>query len=324
VGDWLNTAKEVMDIEANAIQACAERLGDDFEKAVEAVLHCSGRIVTCGIGKSGNIARKISGTLSSTGTPSLFLHPAEALHGELGAVTENDIVLLFTNSGETDELIAILPALRRIGAKFIGVTANRDSSIGQACDIVLDSAVEREACPMNLAPTSSAAVQLALGDALAISVMVARNFTPSDYAQFHPSGTLGRRLLLHVYDIMRKDDMLAVVSEDAPLHDVLFAITKAEAGAACVVNSKGAMVGLITDGDIRRTLLRDEKALQCSANVAMNRPKFVLHGNPLAVDALTQMQSSQSKIGELPVLDDEDRPIGIVMLKDLLRAGILR
>ncbi len=317
--DVLTVAREVLEIEATAILRLREQLDASFERAVQALLRCEGRLVLSGVGKSGAIARKLAGTFSSTGTPAMFLHPTEAAHGDLGAVTPQDVALLLSYSGETEELITLCPAIKRLQVFTMVMTGRPDSTLGRMADLVLNVAIEREACPHNLAPTASTTAMLALGDALALSVMVARGFTPDDFALNHPAGTLGRRLLLRAYDVMRTGDALAIVHQNAPLRDALFAITKAGAGAACVVDDEGVMVGLITDGDIRRRLLQDEHALREPVNQAMTRTPYVLQGNPLAIEVLEKFQSLPVKIGDMPVLDDAGRPIGMVVLKDLLR-----
>lgn len=319
----IDTAYNTLLIEAEAIHALCDRLDDRFEAAIELLLNCQGKLITCGIGKSGAIARKLSGTFSSTGTPALYLHPAEAVHGDLGTVTDKDVAMLFSYSGESDEIVLLLPALKRTGVPIIAMTGRLDSSLAVMADVILNVMVEREACPHNLAPTASTTAMLALGDALALATMVARGFTPDDFAMNHPAGTLGRRLLLTTYDVMRSGDALAVVSQDAVLRDALFAITKAGAGAACVVDHSGVMVGLISDGDIRRRLLKDERALNESVQFAMNRSPHVIRGNPLAMEVFHLFQSLPAKIGDMPVLDEEGKPTGIVALKDLLRVGIL-
>ncbi|MCS7066591.1 MAG: KpsF/GutQ family sugar-phosphate isomerase [Fimbriimonadales bacterium] len=317
--DVLAVAREVLQIEASAILNLRDRLDRAFEQAVQAILHCEGRLVISGVGKSGAIARKLAGTFSSTGTPALFLHPTEAVHGDLGAVTPDDVALLLSYSGESDELITLCPAIKRLQVFVMVMTGRPDSTLGRMADLVLNVAVEREACPHNLAPTASTTAMLALGDALALAVMVARGFTPDDFALNHPAGTLGRRLLLRAHDVMRTGDALAIVHQDAPLRDALFAITRAGAGAACIINDEGIMVGLITDGDIRRRLLQDEHALREPVHRAMTRTPYVLRGNPLAIEVLEKFQSLPVKIGDMPVLDDAGRPIGMVVLKDLLR-----
>jgi len=318
----LARAREVLQIESGAVAALAERLGDGFVRAVQLIADCNGRLVITGMGKSGAVGRKLAGTFSSTGTPSLFLHPAEGVHGDLGVLTGDDVLLALSYSGESDELTSILPAVARIGARIIAFVGNPESTLARYSQAVLDVAVQREACPFNLAPTASTTAMLALGDALALAVMEARRFTREDFARIHPSGALGRRLLLRVSDVMRVGDAVAIVSEDATLHDVLFAITEAGAGAACIVDQSGKLIGFITDGDIRRSLLKDEKALADKAHGLMNRTPLTISPDRLAAEGLKMMDSPAKQIGEIPVLDEAGRPIGMLMLKDLLRAGI--
>ena len=317
----LDRAKEVLTIEAEAILAVRDRLDESFISAVELIVSCEGRIVVTGMGKSGSIARKIAGTLSSTGSPALFLHPAEGVHGDLGMVTSKDVVIALSNSGETEELIAILPVLKRIGTKLISLVGRKDSTLAKASDVVLDVSVEREACPLGLAPTASTTAMLALGDALALAAMESRKFTQQDYAMFHPGGTLGRRLTLRVRDVMRTDDRLAVVHQDDIVHDVLFAITKAGAGAAAVVDDDGKLVGIITDGDVRRHMLMDERSLHKRARDIMTRNPKVIGPDQLAAEGIGILEAL--KIGELPVVDENGKPIGMLMMKDLFRAGIV-
>jgi arabinose-5-phosphate isomerase len=308
--------------EAQALVAMAERLDDAFVRAVDLVLACQGRVVTTGMGKSGAVARKIAGTLASTGTPALFLHPAEGVHGDLGMITMGDVLLAVSNSGDTEELNAILPAIARIEVPIIALTGRADSPLGRAAAALLDTGVEREVCPYNLAPTSSTTAQIAMGDALAIAVMRRRKFTSADYAKLHPRGALGRRLLLTVADVMRTGDALATVTQDVPLKDVLFAITRAHAGAAAVVDAERRLLGLMTDGDIRRALLADEDALHkpCRAHINVTPRRVV--PDSLAAETLQIMQGPP-QIGEMPVVDSEGRVIGMLNLKDLLQAGIV-
>jgi arabinose-5-phosphate isomerase len=277
-------------------------------------------VVTTGMGKSGVVARKIAGTLASTGTPSLFLHPAEGVHGDLGMVTMGDVLVALSNSGDTDELSAILPAVARIAVPIIALTGRPDSALGRAATVVLDTGVPSEVCPFNLAPTTSTTAQIAMGDALAVTAMRRRSFSSQDYARLHPRGSLGRRLLLTVGDIMRTGEALATTSADTPLRDVLFAITQAHAGAATVVDDRGHLLGLITDGDIRRSLLEDEGALhKPCGNVMTHAPRTIGPGH-LAAETLQEMQTRQ--IGEMPVVDNDGCVLGMLNLKDLLRAGI--
>jgi len=317
----LERAREVLEIEAAGILSLRERLDDSFVSAVKLIVGCKGRVVVTGMGKSGDIAKKIAGTLASTGSPALFLHPAEGVHGDLGMVTSQDIVIALSNSGETDELVVILPVLKRIGAKMIAMVGRRDSTLADAGDIVLDVSVEKEACPLGLAPTASTTAMLALGDALALAAMEARRFTEEDYAVFHPGGTLGRRLTLSVRDVMRTGDRMAVVPEGELVRDVLFAITQAGAGAAIVADSDGRLIGIITDGDLRRHMLADERCLHRLASEVMTPNPRVILPDQLAAEGMRILE--MFKIGELPVIDEEKRPVGVLMMKDLFRAGVV-
>lgn len=305
--------------EADAVRYVAERLDASFNRAVEMLLSCQGRAVCTGVGKSGAIARKLAGILSSTGTPALFLHPAEGVHGDLGAVTANDVVLVLSYSGESDEIANILPVLKRIGAGVIGLTRSNGSTLGLASDIVLDVTVPKEACPLGLAPTSSTTATLALGDALALAVMQARKFTREDFALFHPAGALGRRLILRTRDLMRSGDEMAICNQASNLKDVMFSITKAHAGMACIVDNAGHFQGVITDGDIRRYLLANDN-LNTSAEAVMNRNAMTITPDELAAEGLRQMESK--RIGDIPVIED-GHPVGVLALKDVTRAGIV-
>ena len=318
--DALVFGREVLAIEAEAVSKLADRLDEKFAAAVELVLGCTGKLVVTGIGKSGAIGRKLASTFSSTGTPSIFLHPAEGVHGDLGVLSGQDVLVLLSYSGETDELISIMPVVARIGAKVISMLGNGRSSIARYSDVVLDISVEKEACPLGLAPTASTIAMLAMGDALALAVMRARRFTREDFALFHPAGTLGRRLLLKVSDVMRTGDSVAIVGPELPLRDALFAITRAAAGAACVVDAKGGLLGIITDGDVRRHLLEDESCLSWPAQRVMTRNPKTIAPDRTAEEGLRIMEDL--RIGEMPVLDDV-RIVGMLMLKDLLKARIV-
>lgn len=319
----LSRARAVLQVEADAVRALADRVDDRFVSAVQELLRCRGRVIMTGVGKAGAIGRKLAATLASTGTPALFLHPAEGVHGDLGMVTPDDVVVILSYSGESDEITRILPTIRRIGAPIIAVTGGLTSTLAEGAAIVLDVAVPREACPLGLAPTTSTTAMLALGDALALSTMEARGFTREDFALYHPAGALGRRLTLHVSDVMRKDDQMAVVPEDTLLRDALFAITNAHAGAAFLVDAEGKLSGILTDGDVRRVMIQDRDALDRPASGVMNREPLVIAGDPLATEALRMLQESPRRPGEAPVTDLDGRPVGCVMLKDLLRAGIV-
>lgn len=316
----IDRARQVLEIETQAVSALPERLGDDFVRATELILACHGKLVVTGMGKSGAIGRKLAGTFSSTGTPSLFLHPAEGVHGDLGAVTRQDVVLLLSYSGETDEMLAIMPAIKRLGAKVISLVGNCASTLGKYADVVLDVSVEREACPLGLAPTASTTAMLALGDALALAVMDVRQFTHEDYAMFHPAGALGRRLTLRVADVMRTGDAVAVVKEETTVRDALFAITHAGAGATNVVDDEGRLIGIITDGDVRRLALTDNDFLSRKACDVMTKTPRTISSESLATEGLKIIESL--KIGEMPVLDG-DKLVGMLMLKDLTEAGIV-
>jgi len=320
----LAAARAVLRMEAEAVAALADRIDAQFARAVELILECRGRIITTGIGKSGAIARKIAATFASTGTPSVFLHPAEGVHGDLGMVTAADLVLSLSSSGESDELLAILPALKRLAIPLIAMTGGPDSALARASDIVLEVRVDREACPMNLAPTTSTTAMLALGDALALAVMELRRFGPEDFALLHPAGRLGRRLLVRVADVMRTNDQVAAVAPDTIVRDALFAITRAQAGAAIVVDANRAVLGILTDGDIRRLLLRDEQGLTRRTGEVMNAAPHALRPDMLAAEALAAMQGPPGKqVGEMPVVDAQGTLVGVLNLKDLLSAGLL-
>lgn len=318
----LDSLRRVLCEEAEAIQAVAARLDATFERAVEWIFQAPGRVVLCGIGKSGHIARKTAGTFASTGTPSLFLHAAEAVHGDLGMVTDRDVVILYTYSGETDEIVRLFPSISAIGAKTILVTGRVNSSAGRLAHLVLDVSVAKEACPNNLAPTTSTTVMLAVSDALAVAVMERRAFGSDDFARFHPSGALGKRLLLTVGDVMRVGNDLALVTPEIPVMQAMQQIGSAGAGAACVIDASGALLGFFSDGDLRRHILADPTVLQRPSKEIMTKGVTTVEPGLLAVEALEIFQNLPKKIGEMPVLDGE-RVVGLLVLKDLLRAGIV-
>lgn len=319
----IETMLRVLREEAESILFLGEKLGEPYQIALDLIVNCKGRVITCGVGKSGHIARKTAGTLSSTGTPSAFMHAAEALHGDLGMVTSTDVVLAYSHSGETDEIVRIFPSLKIIGAKTILMTGRTDSSAANLADVVINTWVQKEACNINLAPTNSTTVMLALSDAFAVAAMEIRDFNKEQFAVFHPSGALGKRLLLTVQDVMRQGEDNPIVSEGTTILDVLAKITRATAGAACVIDEQGKMIGLITDGDIRRYLLAHGSVLEGTASHAMSRQFSSLSADLLAVDALEFFQNHPKKIGEVPVLNTMGNPIGLLMLKDVLRSGIV-
>jgi len=314
------TIRRVLLQEAGAISNLADSLGPEFDQAVEWMLHCTGRVICCGLGKSGHIARKAAGTLASTGTPALFLHASEAGHGDLGMVTAADVVIMYSHSGESDELMRLFPPLRMIGAKTILVTGRTESSVAREADLALNTRVTEEACPHKLAPTTSTTAMLALSDALAVAVMEDRGFGRSEYAVFHPSGALGKRLLLTVREVMRTGSDLAVAHVDDSLLDVMRIITSAGAGAACIVDSHGTLIGFFSDGDFRRHVVEtgDHNA---PVGAVMRTPSITVGPELLAVEALEIFQNMEKKIGEIPVVED-GKVVGLLMLKDLLRSGI--
>ncbi|GAB4462953.1 MAG: KpsF/GutQ family sugar-phosphate isomerase [Armatimonadaceae bacterium] len=316
--------QRVLKEEAEALLHLADRLGEAFDEACERIRTCSGKVVVTGMGKSGAVGRKIAGTLASTGTPAFFLHPGEALHGDLGMVTANDAVIALSYSGETDELLAILPAVKRRVSHLIAITGNAGSTLAEAADVVLDVRVPREACPLNLAPTTSTTAMIALGDALAVAVMEARGFREDDYAQLHPAGSLGRRLLLRVRDVMRTGDNVALVGETATVRDVVLALPRAQQRAAMVTADDGSLAGLITSGDLRRAMERfgDHWSGQLVTEV-MTRKPLTIDPDALAAEGLRQFQDFPADISEIPVVDEQNCPVGMLMLRDLLKAGIV-
>jgi len=311
--------KEILNIESDAI--CNLVVDGEYLHAIELLLECRGKVVVTGMGKPGIIAQKISATMSSTGTPSLWLHPAEAAHGDLGRVTNEDVVIALSNSGETDEIKNLLPIIKRIGSRLIAITGNVKSTLAQYSDAVISTKIEKEACPFNLAPTASTTAMLAVGDALAISLIELKGFKEDDYALYHPAGVLGRRLLLKVEDVMRKELNHPIISENVLVKDVLVAITKAHAGSATIVDKDGKLAGIFTDGDLRRWLAKDEDILNKKICDLMTRnPKVVKQGD-LAAETGKIMQDYS--IDELVVVDDENHPVGLVDIQDLLKTGLV-
>jgi len=313
-------AREAIAIEAGAVRALEERIDESFGRAVELILNCSGRVVVTGMGKSGAVGRKLAATLASTGTPALFLHPAEGLHGDLGMVAAGDVLIVLSQSGWTDEVAAILPAMRQINVPIIAFTGRLHSPLADQATVTLNVSVEREACPLGLAPTASTIAQMAMGDALAVGVMTARRFSREDFAALHPGGPLGRKAGNKVEALMRRDEAVATVTEDTGLRDVLFAITAARAGAAAVVDEGNRLLGIITDGDVRRALLKDEMALDRPAGEVMTRNPKIARPEELAITALDLMR--EYKIGDMPVVDEERRVLGMISLKDMLDLGL--
>lgn len=323
MSDIIEQAKCVLTIEAEAIMELIPRINGQFSAAVDMILNCPGRVVVTGMGKSGIIGKKINATLASTGTPSLFLHPAEGIHGDLGMVTAHDVVIAISNSGETAELLGILPSLKRIGASIIAFCGREHSTLAKHADIVLDISVTKEACPLGLAPTASTTATLAMGDALAIALVSARKFSPEDFAIFHPGGALGRKLLLTVEAVMHQGEENPVVTLDKTVKEALFVITAKGLGATTVVD-KGKLVGIITDGDIRRGLEKGHEFLDKPVASLMTKTPRTITPERLAAEALRIMENNKPRpITVLPVVDKEFQSIGMIHLTDLLRQGVV-
>ena len=318
-GASLRHAREVLRIESEAIRRLIPRVGAAFGRAVDLIAGCKGRIVVTGMGKAGIIGQKLSATLASTGTPSLWIHSADAIHGDLGRVTKDDCVIALSNSGETEELTQLLPIIKRIGSRLIALTGSVRSSLARYSDVVIDVSVKREACSMNLAPTASTTAMLAMGDALAVVVAERRGFKEEDFALFHPGGQLGKRLLLRVRDLMRTGGANPVVRQTARVKDVLLAITRARAGCASIVDGRGRLTGIFTDGDLRRHLeITPNLADAIVQNVMTKTPKTI-DADRLAAEAIRLLR--EHKIDELVVVDRMDRPVGLLDVQDLLKAG---
>ena len=319
----IEEAKKVIRIEAEALLALADSINGEFERAVEMILASHGRVVVSGMGKSGLIGQKIASTMASTGTPAFFLHPAEGIHGDLGMIMKGDVVIALSNSGETEEVVRILPVIKRLGASLIAMTGNSSSTLAKAGDVFLDVSVKEEACPLGLAPTASTTAALAMGDALAVALLLKRGFRAEDFALFHPGGSLGKQLILKVEDLMHKGDAVPLVSCTTLMREALFTITAKGLGITGVTGADCALVGVITDGDLRRALEKGLDILNRSAGDLMTgRPKRIRRSE-LAARALQQME--QFSITSLFVFEDDTaaRPVGIIHLHDLLKAGIV-
>ena len=319
--DLRRLAERVLRIEAEAILGLIPKLDERFERAVELLRGCAGRVIVTGMGKSGLIGRKIAATLASTGTPAHFLHPAEGVHGDLGMVARGDVVLALSNSGETDEALAILPPLKRLGVPILLLTGNPTSSLARQCEVVLDVSVPEEACPMNLTPTSSTTAALAVGDALAMVLLELRGFRPEDYAALHPRGSLGWRALFRVADLMLTGDALPIVPESTPLRDVIVEMTRKRKGMTTVTDGAGRLVGVVTDGDLRRLHLTGKSIDDLSAGQVASREPKTIWSEDLAAKALEVMETWQ--ITSLVIVDEARRPVGLIHMHDILRAKIV-
>ena len=316
---FLDSARDVLNIEANAITSQLDNLDEHFENACKKILDCEGRVVVTGMGKSGHIANEIAATLASTGTPAFFVHPGEASHGDLGMITPKDLVLAISNSGETSEVLSILPIIKRMGVPLVGLASVPNSTLATLSDAYINIPIEQEACPMNLAPTASTTATLAVGDALAIAVLNARDFDERDFARSHPGGSLGRRLLMYVEDIMHKDNDIPCIANDALLSDALVEMSSKGLGMTGVVDEQQKIVGIYTDGDLRRTL-SEQISLDTPISQVMTANPITVRPDVLAAELVTMMKTN-SISGIL--VSDNDRIVGALNMQDLLRAGVL-
>ncbi|MGG2395897.1 KpsF/GutQ family sugar-phosphate isomerase [Pseudomonas sp. SH1-B] len=319
--DLIDSAQRTIRLEIEAVQDLLPRIDADFIKACELILSCKGRVVVVGMGKSGHIGNKIAATLASTGTTAFFVHPAEASHGDMGMITRDDIVLALSNSGSTAEIVTLLPLIKRLGIRLISMTGNPNSPLAKAAEVNLDARVSQEACPLNLAPTSSTTASLVLGDALAIALLEARGFTAEDFAFSHPGGALGRRLLLKVENVMHRGDALPQVKRGTSLRDALLEMTQKGLGMTVVLESDGRLAGIFTDGDLRRTLDKGIDVRQALIDEVMTPHGKTARAEMLAAEALKIMEDH--KINALVVVDDQDNPVGALNMHDLLRAGVM-
>ncbi len=318
----IKKAKEVIRIEAKAVAALENRIDANFEKAVELILNAKGRVVVSGMGKSGLVGRKIVATMNSTGTPAIFLHPSDAVHGDLGMVRKEDVIICISKSGDTAEIQQLLPMFKRIGVPIIAMVGNVRSPLASSAAIVLDVSIEEEACPFDLAPTASTTATLAFGDALAVALLEKRQFTREDFALYHPGGNLGKRLLLKAEEIMVNGQAVPKVEKGVPLRDAIVEMTSKRLGATCVVGEDGKLLGIITDGDLRRLLQKTSDVSNINAEHAMTKSPKTIKKDILAAVALSEMESYN--IMQLVVVDDDHRPVGMIHLHDLVKAGLGR
>ncbi len=318
----LSLAKELVRKEISALESLHARIGPEFERAVSCLGEIKGKVIATGLGKSGLIAGKISATFSSTGTPSIFIHPVEAMHGDLGIIQRGDVGLFVSNSGETPEVLQFLQIFKRLGLITIAMAGRLHSTLASDCDICLDATVESEACPLNLAPTSSTTVAMVLGDALAGCLLTLNGFSSEDFSRLHPSGALGRRLLFRVKDIMHSGKSLPVVMSGAPMREALITLTEKAIGAVVVVSATGDLLGIFTDGDLRRAIQQHENLLNIEIDELMTKNPVVIHEGRMAAEALNLMENRPSQIYVLPVLDGDNKVAGIIRLHDLVQAGL--
>lgn len=318
----LRSARNTLDIEIAALQRFRERFGDEFARAVELLYHCRGKVVITGMGKSGLIAQKIAATMCSLGTLAVFLHPAEGMHGDLGMVSPQDVVIALSKSGVSDEIVGMYPVLKRIGTPIIAIVGDSRSYMARHSEVVIDAAVEREACHINLAPTASTTLALVIGDMLAVALSEAKGYTPADFALVHPAGRLGKRLLLKVSDVMHGGAELPSCQVSSPMRELLVEMTSKGLGCVVLTDAEGRLVGFMTDGDLRRGLQRHPDLLAMEPSALMTRAPKTVPADSLAYDALVLMEQGERQISQLPVVDSEGRPLGVVRVHDLVRAGL--
>lgn len=319
--NYLSLAREALAIEADAVASLSGKLGHDFSLAVDAILNCSGRVVLIGVGKSGLIAKKIAATFASTGTPSFFIHATEASHGDLGMITSQDVTIALSNSGNTEELVEVLPAIKRRGAKIIALTGKLNSNLAKQADLVLDASVEKEACPLNLAPTASTTAALALGDALAVVILKARGFSEEDFALSHPGGSLGRKLLTHVRDVMRSGNRIPAVFENASLSEAILEITRKGLGMTAIIDPEQNLLGIFTDGDLRRLIEQKTDIRDLKIKEVMTRSPRTIGPDRLAVDAVNLMENGL--ISQVIVTDENNKVVGALNFHDLFEAKVV-
>jgi arabinose-5-phosphate isomerase len=320
IEEIIKTGKEVIEIEAEAVGGLIQSINEQFARAVDLIYRSNGRVVLSGMGKSGLVARKIVATLNSTGTAAIFLHPTDALHGDLGMVRKDDVVILISKSGETEEIINLLPMLKRLNVTLIAMSGKEDSKLARECDLFLSIAVKEEACPHDLAPTASTTATMVIGDALSVTLLKKRGFTAEDFAFLHPGGSLGKRLSLKIKEIMTQGDKIPVVREDCHIKDVIFEITSKRLGATCVVDSNGILSGIVTDGDLRRLLEKTLDIKELKARDIMTKNPKVMNPDYLASFALQQMENY--KITSLIIINGDKHPVGIIHLHDLINLGL--
>lgn len=320
--DVLSEASKVLKIEMDSIADLIKKLDENFVDAIEIISRCKGRLIVIGIGKSGMIGRKIAATFASTGTPASFLHPAEGMHGDLGFIMRGDLVLLISNSGETEEILKIVPVIKKMGIKMILLTGRTDSTLAGFTDIVLDVGVKKEACPLNLSPTASTTTTLAMGDALASVLIKKKGLKKEDFSFFHPGGSLGKKLLTKIDDVMYSGESNPIIYESNSMKDVILEITQKQLGAVSVVDNKGRLIGIITDGDLRRAINKFGNLLDMKAKEVMTRNPIVIESGKLAAEAVHIMEDRPSQIMVLPIISKNKEPIGMVRIHDLVKAGV--